>query len=128
MPDRASWRLRKRFVGITCLLIALIPFLGLEASLFIVPFVFSVFFTLPNLWFPDHIKIGISEDGIDYQDFSQIIHASWSCVQGIDRISGQLVVTVDHPQDLANFSIFPSHPMAKELSEAIKARVGKATD
>lgn len=126
----ASWRPRTHFVAIlagACVLaVVLFPWWGRGAIW--VPFaIFTCMFILPDLLFPDRVKIEFDEDGIRYADFSQSICAPWSRVVGLEQHPGvnRFDVKVDYP--LSNFSVRLSHPMAKALLERVEKHLHPQT-
>ncbi|OGV80343.1 MAG: hypothetical protein A3K19_04210 [Lentisphaerae bacterium RIFOXYB12_FULL_65_16] len=108
------------------LALLLLPKTGLIVLL-IPALLFPCLFVLPDFLFPTRTKIIISEDGIDYEDFSQIIHAPWDSIRGLgeEPFFRFTRIVVDHP--LANFCLSPHHPHADALKAAVEQRLFGAT-
>jgi hypothetical protein len=101
---------------------ALYPFIG--AAAIAVPFaVLITTFILPDLLFPNWVRIECTEHGVTCDDFSQHIYAPWPYVVGLERRDAlhRVDVLVDHPR--ANFSIRLSHPDAEAVIADIERRL-----
>ena len=123
MNAQPTWKLRPLFLG--CLAIACVSavvqwqFVG-EQAMFIPLAVFLATFILPNLIFPNRVRLDIDDAGVTYSDFSQHIYAPWTYVTGYksEPDTSRVDVFVRFPR--ANFSVRTSHPKFELLRRKLE--------